>query len=147
MFDNYQIITLSNYQIIKLSNYHIAYLPPVSWCSAFWNASQVVIEACEHYQKGSLRNRAYLAGPNGIQRLSIPLLKGKHQQTPIREVRISYHEQWQRQHWRTISTAYGNAPYFEHYAGELHRFYEKEYEFLFDYNLELLKFVLVEKLS
>jgi WbqC-like protein family len=124
-----------------------AYLPPISWCAAFWNARSVVIEAGENYQKGSLRNRAYIAGPNGIQRLSIPLVKGKHQQTPIQEVRIAYEEPWQRQHWRTITTAYGNAPYFEHYAGEIQRFYTERFEFLFDFNLELLKFILVKKMG
>lgn len=124
-----------------------AYLPSISWCSAFWNARQVLIDTSENYQKGSLRNRAYIAGPNGVQRLSIPLLKGKHQQLPIREVRIANHEPWQRQHWRTICTAYGNAPYFEHYAGALELFYAREYEFLYDLNEALLRFVLLEKMG
>lgn len=123
------------------------YLPPVSWCAAAWNNEAVLIEACENYQKGSLRNRCHIAGPNGVQRLSIPLLKGKHQQTPIREVRIASDETWQRQHWRSIRTAYGNAPFFEHYAGELASFYERRFEFLFDYNLELLTFILQKKLG
>lgn len=124
-----------------------AYLPSISWCAAFWNARQVWIDTGENYQKGSLRNRAYIAGPNGVQRLSIPLLKGKHQQLPIREVRIANHEPWQRQHWRTICTAYGNAPYFEHYAGALEHFYAREYEFLFDLNEALMRFVLLEKMG
>ncbi len=124
-----------------------AYLPSIAWCSAFWNADKVTLEAWEHYQKGSLRNRAHIAGPNGVQLLSIPLLKGKNQQTPIREVRIANHEQWQRQHWRAIKTAYGNAPYFEHYADGLEAFYEREYEFLFDFNLALMEFVLLGKLG
>lgn len=123
------------------------YLPPVSWCAAAWNNEVVVLEAQEHYQKGSLRNRCYIAGPNGIQRLSIPLEKGKNQQMPIREVRIAYNEPWQRQHWRSIRTAYGNAPFFEHYAGDLAPFYEKRYTFLFDYNLELLKLIFQKKLG
>lgn len=124
-----------------------SYLPPVSWCAAVWNSEEVYIEACENYQKGSPRNRCHIAGPNGVQRLSIPLLKGKHQQTPVREVRIAYDEPWQRQHWRTIKTAYGNAPFFEHYADEIAPFYERRYEFLFDYNLDLLTFILKKKLG
>lgn len=121
------------------------YLPPVSWCAAAWNDEVVVLEACEHYQKGSLRNRCHIAGPNGIQRLSIPLEKGKNQQMPIRDVRIAYNEPWQRQHWRSICTAYGNAPFFEHYAGDLAPFYEKRFSFLFDYNLDLLILILQNK--
>ena len=125
----------------------LPYLPPVSWCAAAWNNEDVYIEACENYQKGSLRNRCYIAGPNGSQRLSIPLAKGKHQQMPVREVRIAYNEPWQRQHWRAMRTAYGNAPFFEHYADELAPFYERRYEFLFDYNFDLLLFVLSKKLG
>ena len=119
----------------------IAYLPPVSWCTVAWKSEQVAVEAAEHYQKGSFRNRCYIAGPNGIQRLSIPLVKGKNRQTPIRDVRISYDEPWQRQHWRSIRTAYGNAPFFEHYSDKLIRFYEQPYPFLYDYNQELLHFI------
>ncbi len=123
------------------------YLPSIAWCSVVWQERTVVLDAAEHYQKGSLRNRCYVAGPNGPQRMSIPLEKGKHQQTPIREVRISYEEPWQRQHWRSIQAAYGNAPYFEHYADEIRLFYEKKWTFLFDYNLDFQTLILKNKLG
>ena len=123
------------------------YLPSIAWCAAVWSEEKVTLDAVEHYQKGSLRNRCHVAGPNGPQRLSIPLVKGKHQQTPIREVRIAYDEPWQRQHWRTIQTAYGNAPYFEHYADDIRVFYERPWTFLFDYNLDFLQFILKKKLG
>lgn len=120
----------------------LPYLPPVSWMALVWQSDALWLEACENFQKGSYRNRCLIAGPNGVQRLSIPLLKGKHQQTPIREVRISYHEPWQQIHWRSIQTAYGNAPFFEFYSDELAAFYQKRYTFLFDFNLEVLQFLL-----
>ncbi len=53
-------------------------------------------------------------------------------------MRIDYSKAWQLNHWRTIKTAYNSSPYFEFYMDELHPFYQKKYEFLFDYNLELL---------
>ena len=121
---------------------HTAYFPSVPWFSILWSQPTIVLEACEHYQKGSTRNRCHIAGPNGEQRLSIPLVKGKHQQTPIREVRIAYDEPWQRQHWRSIRTAYGNAPFFEHYADGLVPFFERRVEFLFDLNWEVLQFLI-----
>lgn len=124
-----------------------AYLPPVSWCRAVVQAGIVAMEAHEHYQKGSWRNRCEIAGPNGRQLLSVPLMKGKNNKMPIRDVRIAYDEPWQRQHWRSIGTAYGNAPFFEHYAHEMARFYEKKYTFLFDFNFELTEFVLLQKMK
>jgi WbqC-like protein family len=117
-----------------------AYFPPISWFSSLWQQSIIEIEACENYQKGGFRNRCHIAGHNGIQRLSVPLEKGKHQKTPIRDVRISYTEPWQRLHWRTIKTAYGNAPFFEHYEAGLSVFFEKKHPFLFDLNLEVIQF-------
>ncbi len=124
-----------------------AYWPSIAWCSAAWLHTKVELEALAHYQKGTLSNRCHLVGPNGLQRLSIPLMKGKHQQTPITEVRIYNDEAWQRQHWRTIRTAYGSAPYFEHYVDELKAFYEKKYVFLFDFNTDLTDWVLRQKLG
>jgi hypothetical protein len=123
------------------------YLPSIAWCSAIWHEATVALDAAEHYQKGSLRNRCHVAGPNFPQRMSIPLAKGKHQQTPIREVRISYEEPWQRQHWRTIQAAYGNAPFFEHYADDIRPFYEKQWSFLFDYNFDFQTLILKKKLG
>lgn len=123
------------------------YFPSIAWCSTVWQQKTALIDAAEHYQKGGLRNRCYIAGPNGLQRLSIPLAKGKHQQTPIREVRIAYEEPWQRQHWRSIQAAYGSAPYFEHYADDIRAFLEKRYAFLFDLNLDIQRFMLNKKLG
>lgn len=120
----------------------LPYWPPVSWLTLAWHSNVLWLEAAEHYQKGSYRNRSHIAGPNGLQRLSIPLEKGKHQQSPVRDVRISYREPWQKQHWRSITTAYGNAPFFEHLEERIVRFYEKPFAFLFDFNLELLGFTL-----
>jgi len=118
------------------------YFPAITWCAALWPEKSVALDAAEHYQKGGLRNRCYLIGPNGIQRLSIPLEKGKHQQTPIRDVRISNSEPWQRQHWRSIQAAYGNAPFYAHYESALRPFFEKKWPFLYDLNLEIIDFVL-----
>lgn len=120
----------------------LPYWPPVSWLAMVWSRPVVALEACEHFQKGSYRNRCHIAGPNGLQRLSIPLQKGKHQQSPIREVRLAYDEPWQQIHWRSIRTAYGNAPFFEHLSAEIEGFYSRRYTFLFDFNWDILQFLL-----
>lgn len=125
----------------------IQYFPSIAWCSALWKEREVFLDASEHYQKGGLRNKCFIAGPNGVQRLSIPLIKGKHQQTPIRDVKISYEEPWQRQHWRSIQAAYGNAPYFEHYSADIQRLYQREWEYLFDLNQEIIQIILCQKLK
>ena len=117
----------------------IQYLPPIAFWSAWKEYGHITIEQKEHYIKGSYRNRCHIAGANGLLRLSIPLKKGKHQQTPIREVRISYEEDWQKQHWQSILSAYGKAPFFEYYVDTILPFYERKYIFLFDFNLKLIE--------
>ena len=120
----------------------LQYLPCIQYGSKFFQYPQVILEQHENYLKGSYRNRCHIAGPNGLQRLSIPLAKGKNEQQAIREVRIAYHEAWQASHWNSIRTAYGNAPFFDFYADELSPFYQKNYTFLFDFNYELLQMLL-----
>ena len=120
----------------------LQYLPPIQYFSKFFLYEKVVIEQHENFLKGSYRNRCHIAGPNGLQRLSIPLKKGKNEQQGIRAVQISYDEPWPSKHWNSIKTAYGNAPYFEFYADELQGIYQKRYELLFDFNWDLLQFML-----
>lgn len=102
----------------------------------------VVLEDWENYRKGSYRNRTYIAGSNGVLRLTVPLKKGKNQQQPITEVMISYEEPWQQQHWASIYSAYGNAPYYLFYADELQSLYDTKPDRLVDWNALLLQSVL-----
>lgn len=96
-----------------------AYFPPAHWFVLAGECGAWYTEAHENYQKGGWRNRCRIAGPNGVQLLSVPLEKGKHQQKPIQEVRIAYRNEWWREHEQAIRTAYGRSPYFEYYAEEL----------------------------
>lgn len=116
----------------------LQYFPPITYFSVLLKHENIWIEQFENYQKGSYRNRCHIATANGLLRLSIPLEKGKNNQTTIKEVKIHNDNNWQTQHWRAIKSAYGNAPYFEYYADELFPFFEKKYNFLFDLNLDLL---------
>ena len=115
------------------------YFPPVNWFAALANAPAVYLEQHEHYVKSSFRNRCHIAAVNGVQRLTVPLRQGKNQQQSIREVRIAYDEPWQMQHWRAICSAYGNSPFFEHYADLIQPFFmEKKPELLWEWNYDLL---------
>ena len=107
-------------------------------------AEKVWIETQEHYNKRSYRNRAHIASANGLLRLSIPLEKGKNEQQSIRNVRIAYYDNWPTAHWQAIQSAYGNAPFFEFYADDLKRLYQKKHTFLFDFNFELIQFFITQ---
>lgn len=114
------------------------YLPSIQYFSKFLAHPTVFIEQHENYLKGSYRNRCYIVGANGLQRLSIPLKSGKNERQAIRDVQIAYTENWQTQHWTSIRSAYGRAPYFEYFADEIQPFFQKKPTFLYDFNWHLL---------
>ena len=115
------------------------YFPPIEYFKQLFQFPHVVIEAHENYQKGSYRNRCHIANSTGIQVLSVPLRKGKNAKQPIREVAIAYDMDWQKQHWQSIRTAYGSAPFWEHYAPQLEPFFLKKWDYLFDLNIAILE--------
>lgn len=118
------------------------YLPCAQYFTKFLRHSKVFIEGHENYTKGSYRNRCYIAAANGPLSLSIPLKGGKNQQQAIRAVAISHETSWTSEHWTSIQSAYGSAPFFEHYGPELEAFYKNKPDKLFDFNEALLKWIL-----
>lgn len=114
-----------------------AYLAPVEYYVVLANAAVVSLEQHEFYLKQSYRNRCVIATANGLMDLSIPVEKVEGSKTKIRDVRISYHGNWQANHWRSIESAYNSSPFFEYYADDLVRFYERRWDFLWDFNVEL----------
>lgn len=118
-----------------------AYLPPVEYFQKIISAKTIAIEKYEYFVKQTYRNRCVILGPNGRQTLSIPLIN-THEKTVISEKKISYVENWQQRHWRSITTAYANSPYFIYFKDELNMFYEKKIEFLLEYNTEILSALL-----
>lgn len=119
-----------------------AYLPPVQYMSHLAVSAEVYLEGGETFQKGGFRRRCELAGANGPLLLSIPLEKGKHNQLPIREVRIANRSDWGREHWQTIRSAYGRAPFFDFYAGELEALVRSRPTHLWDHNLACLQWLI-----
>ncbi len=116
-----------------------AYLPPIEYFAAMAQAERVWIEAQEHYMKQSYRNRCILLNVSGTIELSIPVSKTQPNHCPIRDMRIAYVENWQRNHWKSIETSYATSPYFLYYRDYLEPFYtERKYSFLFDFNQEML---------
>ena len=69
----------------------------IGTCS-YWNlllkADKIILDAEEHFEKRSYRNRAHILGANGVLRLSIPLARGTHQHSKMKDVKISYNERW-----------------------------------------------------
>lgn len=117
----------------------INYLGSIAFYKQFAQADCLVLEQFEHYTKQTFRNRCIIAAANGPLVLSIPLVQGAGSGHLIRDLRIDYRIAWQRQHWRSLESAYRNSPFFQYYAPDFEPFYTSSHSFLFDYNLELMQ--------
>ncbi len=114
------------------------YFGCVYYINTLFQFSNAKIDVYENYQKLSFRNRCMVAGSNGLVHLSVPLIKGRSQRQPVKDVRISHTEHWQKQHFRTIESCYNLSPFFEYYRDWLATLYEKKFVFLADMNMEIL---------
>lgn len=128
-------------QIVTKAIIEPHYLPCLEYFCALLKFDEVILEKHEHFIKQTFRNRCYINTAHGPERLTVPL-SGRHGKIPYKDVRIDHAKNWQNQQWRTLESAYRNAPYFEHFEGELSRILYTRFEFLFDLNLSLLSFCL-----
>ncbi len=103
-----------------------AYLGTVEYFGLMTGADIAYIESFENYKKQSWRNRLRILTANGPINLCIPVVKGNSLQQPIREVKIDYRENWQKNHFRAIESAYRRSPYYEFLIDEFRFLWEKK---------------------
>jgi len=101
----------------------------------------IIIESKESYAKQTFRNRCQIKTANKVEDLIIPIQKG-NSNIPIQEIRIDHNQSWIKNHWGALQSAYGKAPFFEHYAEDVEEILLKKPRFLFDLNLQILEFFL-----
>lgn len=125
----------------------VAYLPPLEYMVCMISAGETVIELHETYQRQSWRNRCSIYTANGARNLIIPVERpsGNHSRTS--EVLVSTHENWRIKHWRSITSAYRNSPFFIYYQDLLAPFFLRPAaspEFLWEFNLKVLQSIMEE---
>ncbi|RNI31093.1 WbqC family protein [Rufibacter latericius] len=114
------------------------YNPCILYFQKAFEADELLFEAHEHYHKQSYRNRCHILTAQGVVPLSVPVVKG-NSKTIITELEIDYGQRWLDIHWRTIRSAYGNAPFFEFYADYVKDIYDRKPALLFQLNMDLMK--------
>ncbi|WP_346854160.1 WbqC family protein [uncultured Draconibacterium sp.] len=116
-----------------------AFFAPVHYYARFIHHPNVYIEQFENFTKQTYRNRCNISGSNGIISLVAPVIKGRGPKMLIKDVQLSYDMDWQRNQWQTIVSAYNSSPYFEYYQDDIAPFFEKKFNFLLDYNMQIHK--------
>lgn len=116
---------------------HPSYFPSIVQMAAMIQADNVIFEIEDNYQKQSYRSRTYIAHSNGILLLNIPI---KHSKDGIRlqtkKVQIENAFPWQKQHWKSLESAYRTSPYFEFYEDDIKPLFFNKETSLLDFNLK-----------
>ena len=89
--------------------------PPMHWWHLATNGDGFVYEPAEDFRRQTMRNRMVISGPQGKTILSFPVQSNAEQITlPLLSAHISPSHSF-----RTLQSAYGGAPFFEHFEDEL----------------------------
>lgn len=113
-----------------------SYFGPISYYGLWRRSEHKMVDASENYIKQTWRNRCVIGTANGPMTLSLPV-EGKAEKINIRDVRISDHGNWRHLHWNSIESAYNSSPFFEYYEDDIRPFFERKFDFLFDFNEEI----------
>jgi len=119
-----------------------AYFPPVSWFAALQKSSNVSIEVHETYSKQTYRNRCHILSPNGLQALTVPVVKPFGNNSKTTEVILAQQTVWKKLHWKALETAYNTSPFFLFYSDQIAKVLFEKQSHLFSLNNSLLLLML-----
>lgn len=117
----------------------VFYFGPISYFGELMRHKDFRLEACENFRKQTYRNRCCIQGANGKLRLTVPI---EHDGSrAMKDIRVQQDYNWQREHFKSLMSAYKSSPYFEFYEDDLRPLYEGKIEFLLDFNLMSMDFI------
>lgn len=118
------------------------YFGPIQWYQKLYRADEVWIERHETFQKQTYRNRCIIATTQGTQALTVPVERSNSQSSIpqfLKDIRISDHGNWRHLHWNALRSAYGDSPFFMYYEDDIRPFFERRWDYLFDFNEAIIE--------
>jgi hypothetical protein len=116
------------------------YFGPISCWKQIIN-SNILWDVHQNYIKQTFRNRTFIHSANGLQILTIPVKHSKIKFSML-DAKIDNSIAWQKNHWKSIQSAYNSSPFFEFYRDSLEGIYIKEYTYLTKFNFDLINLIL-----
>ncbi len=132
------ITTTTDSGTVLLSAHYLPLRELVEACCVY---KRVLVDENELWQKQTLRSRTRIIGANGLQVLSVPVQHTGGKKVLVKDVRISYAEDWVRVHKGSLYSAYNSSAFFEFFRDELFQFFDKKPVFLLDLNMSLMRFL------
>ena len=117
-----------------------AYFPNTQYFSKFLLDTDICIEKQEHYQRRSYRNRCEILAANGKINLQVPIQKSHHSQ--ISNVLIDYSTNWQKQHFKTLESAYQSSPFFEYIIDDFMFVFQEKEKYLLELNNKITQVIM-----
>jgi hypothetical protein len=94
------------------------------------------------YTKGDWRNRNKIRTDSGVKWITVPVKYSFSGRQNINEVLIDYSRDWRNQHLTLLRMAYGNAPFYDCFYGELCEIITDEFPTICDLNYRLTSWIL-----
>jgi hypothetical protein len=113
----------------------LQYFGSIHFVKTLMENRNVLFDLEAPFTKMSFKNRMVIVTSQGPLMLTIPIVGGRDQKTPIKDITIAYDSPWNAQHLKSIITSYKRAPYFEYYEQSLHTLYSNKPEKLVDFLL------------
>lgn len=118
------------------------YFPNIAHFTAMIHADKVNFEVCDNYQKQSYRNRTEIFGANGKLALTVPVTYTQKNRQLYKDVKIANEDNWQLQHLKSLQSAYSMSPFFEYYIDDLMPLFEKQFDYILDFNFNIFEVLL-----
>lgn len=115
--------------------------PCIDYIKLLSRNTHIKFEKYDNFKKMSFHNRYIICGANNLINLTIPVIGGREQKTLLREIRIDNSANWQIKHWRSLTSAYGKAPFFEFFSESVKKLLFNREDFLFSFNYNILVWI------
>lgn len=122
---------------MKIAVHQPNFLPYLGYFDKARSVDTFVILDDVEFTKGGFTNRNKIKKPNGTMWLTVPVTGDT--MVPINEVLIADHLDWQEHHTKTLEHMYGKAAHYDSVWPQFGEEYEKEWKYLWNFNMALLK--------
>jgi len=115
-----------------------AYIPWIPFFKRFLTCDYFVLLDDVDYSKHKFQNRTYIKFNNLKNLLTVPV--HYKMKVPINQIKIDNSKNWRKKHYQTIFQAYSKSDFFSDFQLDFEKIYLKEWDSLFQLNLEILNF-------
>lgn len=120
------------------------YLPWLGYFDKIARSDLFVFLDNVQYKEREFQNRNKIRTEKGWSWLTVPVVSGGEGRQNIRDVRIDNENPWQRKHLASLRSSYGRASFFKEYYPYFEKLLGRQWVYLKDLNIEIIKFILNE---